>query len=630
MNRHKKFPLRPVVDISKLLSKNPSRNNPITLIPSQTKNSVINKETFFINTDTKIKISIISYLTYTDFLQFQRISKNIYTEYHSHKTIKKYILHTNISQNEQLIFYESNIDIKEMFELLKTELVDYNIKSNIYQNILKLANESKNKDEIYSHVLEEIRRDINRTFYTEKFTKGNGQKMLDDILMALAFIRPEIGYCQGMNFIAGALINLIENEEKCFWIFLFFIDNIKLNLLFLKNMPDYSIRVFQLNYYINYYFPTLETHLKKKQINPDIFFSKWILTVFSNYLPFNVLYKVWDIFIIDKWKAVFKISMILLDLMKDKLINTDLGGFCKFFKSNQCKDIINFELISLHYNDYKITNKKLKELRDDFFIEKVKEKLNDPEHKWDTDQYEFVKIYENELKQYEDMIKEKIEQLQEEIEAANNKCEGKNKKYQEKLSVVKKYKFQLEMKIEVKGSYENVLKRRTINNINNTNNNTNNINIGINDNNFGINYSADKKKKGNSILLRIKSLKHANPPIEFRNCLENDNINNNYMLKSQQRPLSSSKKKKSEFDKIEKKIIVMDKEIIEINDELIKNYKILDKNKSSLDRAIKKKEVLKKKLDNLIKESQSYKRNLIKNLSEKLKLSEKFVATNKY
>ena len=74
----------------------------------------------------------------------------------------------------------------------------------------------------------------------------------------------------------------------------------------------------------------------------------------------------------------------------------------------------------------------------------------------------------------------------------------------------------------------------------------------------------------------------------------------------------------------------MDKEIIEINDELIKNYKILDKNKSSLDRAIKKKEVLTKKLDNLIKESQSYKRNLIKNLSEKLKLSEKFVATNKY
>ena len=29
------------------------------------------------------------------------------------------------------------------------------------------------------------------------------------------------------------------------------------NLLYLKNMPDYSIRVFQLNYFIKLYFPEL-------------------------------------------------------------------------------------------------------------------------------------------------------------------------------------------------------------------------------------------------------------------------------------------------------------------------------------------------------------------------------------
>ena len=50
--------------------------------------------------------------------------------------------------------------------------------------------------------------------------------MLKNILTCVAFLRPEIGYCQGMNFIAGALVNLIDNEEKSFWIFLSFIDNI--------------------------------------------------------------------------------------------------------------------------------------------------------------------------------------------------------------------------------------------------------------------------------------------------------------------------------------------------------------------------------------------------------------------
>ena len=73
MNKQKKFQLRPIIDISTLLSKNTSKNTPIILIPSQTKN--VNNETFFINSDIKIKTSIISYLTYNDFLQFQRISK---------------------------------------------------------------------------------------------------------------------------------------------------------------------------------------------------------------------------------------------------------------------------------------------------------------------------------------------------------------------------------------------------------------------------------------------------------------------------------------------------------------------------------------------------------------------------
>ena len=90
--------------------------------------------------------------------------------------------------------------------------------------------------------------------------------MLYNILAALAFIRPEIGYCQGMNFIAGALINSMDNEEKCFWIFWSFIDNIQLNLLYLRNMPDFLMRVYQLKKLIELYFPKLGNHLKRNFI----------------------------------------------------------------------------------------------------------------------------------------------------------------------------------------------------------------------------------------------------------------------------------------------------------------------------------------------------------------------------
>ena len=82
------------------------------------------------------------------------------------------------------------------------------------------------------------------------------------------------------------------------------------------------------------YFPKLFPHLKKNQINPDIFFSKWILTIFSNFLPFETLYNVWDLFILDKWKAIFTFSIIMVNYMKDKLMYLDLYTFSPYVRNN--------------------------------------------------------------------------------------------------------------------------------------------------------------------------------------------------------------------------------------------------------------------------------------------------------
>ena len=304
-----------------------------------------------------ILINIIKYLEYNDLLILKQTNRNFYNRIHNKKLMKLYILNSSINEKNRLNFYESNININKMKEMIIKELYDYKITKNIYKSILNLSENEKEKNPHFKKVLEEISRDINRTFYTDKFTKGNGIAELQNILNALAFIRPEIGYCQGMNFIAGALINFIENEEKCFWIFLSFIDNIELNLLYLKNMPDYSIRVYQLNYYIKQYFPKLASHFKKNQINPEIFFSKWILTIFSNYLPFDVLYNVWDIFILDQWKCIFKFSLILLKIMHDKLIKMDLQEFSQYFKSKNNMSDLSFANLVKFYNSFKITNK---------------------------------------------------------------------------------------------------------------------------------------------------------------------------------------------------------------------------------------------------------------------------------
>ena len=549
----------------------------------QNDESVINNKfrSLFSSENLRITCYIIPYLTYKEVISLSKVNKSFHKTIRSHKVIKSYIIKSKLQPESRLLFYSTNLNLSSIKLTIEQELSEYKIKDNYYQKILSLAKEAYNKDKKFKKICDEIDRDLHRTFYNKKFTKGNGRQMLRNVLASLGFIRPEIGYCQGMNFIGGALINLIDNEEKCFWIFLSFIDNINLNLLYLKNMPDFLIRVYQLKKFMEFYFPKLYNHLRRTQINIDLFFSKWLLTIFANYFPFDVLYKVWDVFIIDKWKALFKFCMIILFFMKEDMMKMDLGMFFDYFRSDEVLTSLSFEQMIKHYNDYKITNKKLKELKEDYYVSQVEAKLNNPNTEWEDDQNEYVINYKKELEYHLKMVKEPMDNLLKKIEKIDKEYDIKLEKYDKQFDIVSKLKIEIDAKNEVKTGYENILKNLENSNIINNENNDNN----------------NKLNNTEGILGSIKSF------------FTTDN---------------------SENAKIQKKI----KDINKILEEKIKNLnyneKILDKYKNELEKSRNEQNLLKQQLLNMEKNSNKTKKDLLKNLSEKLKLSAKFVATSKY
>jgi len=546
----------------------------------------------FSSENIRITSFIIPYLDYNEVLSLSRTCKSFHKLIKSHKVMKSFILKGKLSPENRILFYITNLNLSETQEMVKAELIEYKIEGNYYQKILVLANNLYTNDKKFKKICDEIGRDLHRTFYIEKFRTGNGRVMLKNILTAVGFVRPEIGYCQGMNFIAGALVNLIDNEEKCFWIFLSFIDNIQLNLLYLRNMPDFLIRVYQLKKFIEFYFPKLANHLKRNQINIDLFFSKWLLTIFSNYFQFDVLYRVWDVFIIEKWKALLKFCMILLFFMKEKLMQMDLNSFSQYFRSNELVSSLSFEDIIKHYNDYKITNKKLEELREDFFVDQVTTKLNNPNTIWEDDQKEYVNTYKKELNNHLLSIKDPIENLQKKIEKINKDYEYKLEKYEKQFEIVTNLKIKIDEKNEVKTGYENILKRLYNKNENNNENNKNDIN----ENNANTTNNDDKKKDDGIIG-------------SIMNFFTSDN---------------------SENAKIQKKIKDINKNIDEKNKLLDTNQKLLDKYKNELEICKNEQNMLEQQLQNIENNSKKTKKELLKNLSERLKLSAKFVATNKY
>ena len=87
---------------------------------------------------------------------------------------------------------------------------------------------------------------------------------LNNVLERMCAVPGNVGYCQGMNFIVGAMLYLFKNETKSLYIFSNLIQKYELTTLFAYNTPDYGIRVYQINYYVKKYIPTVFYHFKKK------------------------------------------------------------------------------------------------------------------------------------------------------------------------------------------------------------------------------------------------------------------------------------------------------------------------------------------------------------------------------
>ncbi len=109
---------------------------------------------------------------------------------------------------------------------------------NYYQDLLKSELVVENVKE---RARTQIQLDVNRTFTTHPlYTQehGEGREKLfrvlkyhpSDIIFKASLYRayhhhkPEVGYCQGMSYVAGMLLMHVEDEEDAFWTFVHLLD----------------------------------------------------------------------------------------------------------------------------------------------------------------------------------------------------------------------------------------------------------------------------------------------------------------------------------------------------------------------------------------------------------------------
>lgn len=91
--------------------------------------------------------------------------------------------------------------------------IDQKSKKYTYQQLVKS----------FSNNIYEITLDIPRTFPQEEDSKLL-KKSLSNVLKALSLVYPKIGYCQGMNFSALRLLQIMD-DQTAFWLLNYIYEN---------------------------------------------------------------------------------------------------------------------------------------------------------------------------------------------------------------------------------------------------------------------------------------------------------------------------------------------------------------------------------------------------------------------
>ncbi|XP_012864483.1 PREDICTED: TBC1 domain family member 1 isoform X4 [Dipodomys ordii] len=178
--------------------------------------------------------------------------------------------------------------------------------------------------------------DLGRTFPTHPYFSaqlGAGQLSLYNILKAYSLLDQEVGYCQGLSFVAGILL-LHMSEEEAFKMLKFLMFDMGLRKQYRPDMIILQIQMYQLSRLLHDYHRDLYNHLEEHEIGPSLYAAPWFLTVFASQFPLGFVARVFDMIFLQGSEVIFKVALSLLGSHKPLILqHENLETIVDFIKN---------------------------------------------------------------------------------------------------------------------------------------------------------------------------------------------------------------------------------------------------------------------------------------------------------
>jgi len=173
-----------------------------------------------------------------------------------------------------------------------------------------------------SPAAKQIELDLLRTLPSNKHydsPHASGIPKLRRVLLAYSIHNPETEYCQGFNRIA-AIALLFMNEEDAFWALVYIVEVVMPQNYYSKQMVGAQVDQAVFKELVCEKLPNLSAHLDAHGVDPALFSLNWFLCLFVDTLPVATYLHIWDAFLFEGSKVLFRYALAILKLIEGKIM----------------------------------------------------------------------------------------------------------------------------------------------------------------------------------------------------------------------------------------------------------------------------------------------------------------------
>ena len=164
--------------------------------------------------------------------------------------------------------------------------------------------------------------DLHRTFPQLAFFQA-GCDMKDElrsILYTFCFYRPDVGYVQGMSYLAAFLLITLTQTHKTFICFANLINSNYFYTFLKMNNKRMNERYNLYLIILNDYCPNINSLLQTHGITPDMYALEWFMTLFCKKLNLDTVARVWDCYVLCGESIVYRVAVAIMMCLKEPLM----------------------------------------------------------------------------------------------------------------------------------------------------------------------------------------------------------------------------------------------------------------------------------------------------------------------